>query len=42
MLFDRLGLDPTAEALKKIERNEVRYPVEATYGRPGSIVKRAE
>jgi NTP pyrophosphatase (non-canonical NTP hydrolase) len=41
MLFDRLGLDPKAEVLKKIERNEVRYPVSVAYGRPGSIVKRS-
>ena len=41
LLFDRLGLDPKAEALKKIERNEARYPIEAAFGRPGSVVKRA-
>jgi NTP pyrophosphatase (non-canonical NTP hydrolase) len=41
MLFDRLGLDPKAEALKKIERNEVRYPADLALGRPGSVVKRS-
>ena len=33
MLFDRLGLDPEAEALKKIKINEKRFPIELYYGR---------
>ncbi|HUB45331.1 MAG TPA: nucleotide pyrophosphohydrolase [Acetobacteraceae bacterium] len=41
LLFDRIGLDPKAEVLKKIKRNELRFPVAAAYGRPGSAVKRA-
>lgn len=39
MLFDRLGLDPVAEALRKIDDNAERYPVHRVYGRPGSAVK---
>jgi dCTP diphosphatase len=35
MLFDRLGLDPREEALKKIARNRDRYPVHDSYGRAG-------
>lgn len=38
MFFDRLGLDPKVEALKKIERNEKRFPIEVSFGRPGSKI----
>ena len=40
MLFDRLGLDPEIEAKKKISRNEGRFPVEVSYGKPGSKLNR--
>lgn len=40
MLFDRLGLDPMEEAMRKIELNGQRYPVEATLDRPASVFKR--
>jgi NTP pyrophosphatase (non-canonical NTP hydrolase) len=39
MLFDRLGLDAEAEALKKIELNEKRFPIEISYGRSKSRLK---
>lgn len=35
MLFDRLGLDPIQEALRKIERNEARFPVSESFGKAG-------
>jgi len=34
MLFDRMGLDAEAEARKKMERNALRFPVEAAFGGP--------
>jgi dCTP diphosphatase len=39
MLFDRLGLDPVAEALKKIDLNSRRFPVEKTFDKPASALK---
>ncbi|RXG86541.1 nucleotide pyrophosphohydrolase [Bradyrhizobium zhanjiangense] len=39
MLFDRLGLDPTAEAMRKIRLNAQRYPVEKTFDKPASFLK---
>ena len=39
MLFDRLGLDPTAEALRKLRRNEQRYPIDQFHGRIGSAIE---
>jgi NTP pyrophosphatase (non-canonical NTP hydrolase) len=39
MLFDRLGLDPEVEALKKIRLNEERFPVEHSFGRSKSRLK---
>lgn len=35
MIFDRLGLDPTAEAFRKIDQNSKKYPVATAYGRAG-------
>jgi len=40
MLFDRLGLDPVTEALRKIDQNGQRYPVETTFDRPAAFLKR--
>ncbi|MFC6049483.1 nucleotide pyrophosphohydrolase [Methylobacterium hispanicum] len=34
MLFDSLGLDPAAEAYKKIKINEDRFPIPLSYGKP--------
>lgn len=37
MLFDRLGLDPIEEALRKISKNEDRFPVSKTFGKAGKF-----
>ncbi|WP_017958716.1 nucleotide pyrophosphohydrolase [Rhizobium leguminosarum] len=37
MLFDRMGLNPVEEALRKIEQNQNRYPVTDSYGKAGKI-----
>jgi dCTP diphosphatase len=39
MLFDRLGLDPAAEAMKKIGLNAKRFPVDKTFDKPASMLK---
>ena len=39
MLFDRLGLDPVTEAMKKIDFNGRRFPVEKTFDKPASALK---
>jgi len=39
MLFDRLGLDPVEEALKKIAVNKRRFPVEKTFDQPAAALK---
>ncbi len=36
MLFDRLGLEPKQETLRKIQQNEKRFPVAETYGKSGA------
>jgi len=35
MLFDKLGLDPATEAMKKIELNKHRFPVGSQPGKRG-------
>ena len=40
MIFDRLGLDPRIETLRKIEKNAARYPAREVFGRPGADFKR--
>lgn len=40
MLFDRLGLDPSEEAMKKININSRRFPVEKVLGKPGSKISK--
>ncbi|MCO7729107.1 nucleotide pyrophosphohydrolase [Brucella intermedia] len=37
MLFDRLGLDPVEEALRKIAKNESRFPIGETFGKAGKF-----
>jgi hypothetical protein len=39
MLFDRLGLDPVTEAMKKIDLNRRRFPIEKTLDKPASALK---
>ena len=39
MLFDRLGLDPVAEAMKKIDLNGRRFPIEKTLNKSASALK---
>lgn len=39
-LFDRLGLDPSVEAMRKIHENGRRYPVHETLDRPAAMLKK--
>jgi dCTP diphosphatase len=39
MLFDRIGLDPAAEAMKKMSLNAHRFPVDKTFDKPASKLK---
>lgn len=41
MLFDKLGLDPREEILRKIARNAKRFPIQESYGIPSAFRKRA-
>lgn len=41
LLFDRLGLDPKEEILRKIHRNAKRFPVDKSFGVPSAFMKRA-
>ncbi|MDO9369934.1 MAG: nucleotide pyrophosphohydrolase [Sphingopyxis sp.] len=40
LLFDRLGLDPKREVLAKIALNAKRFPVDKSFGVPGSVFKK--
>lgn len=40
LLFDRLGLDPGQEVLKKIAINAKRFPVDTSFGVPSAFNKR--
>lgn len=33
LMFDRMGLDPEEEVLKKIEKNSARFPADKFHGR---------
>ncbi len=34
MMFDKLGLDPTKEAIEKIRLNNIRFPIGSKPGKP--------
>lgn len=41
LLFDRLGLDPKEEVLRKMAQNARRFPISSSFGIPSAFKKRA-